>query len=461
MGGKKTTIRFLTIGIPVAAAIGAAVWTFSNRPEKHSGPVKIQLAYPITSLDPSYSKDWETVLINNHIYPRLIPTQHESRAPHITEHVDFVCLKPANKVLTDDCKEVQISFTPRPFKDCMQREVTISDLRAEFETLVKKAPWLLPKMQRCDDGAERICVSGVYRPDVQRRMHSVSFRFGWSKAKKDDSLNGAGPYCLTQKAKTQQGITEGALTPNHDYQELPEIHFLVSQDPAYEFNFALYGSKKLLRGKRLNIQAHTPIGYYVVTNPALAGKTVPWNLEETKNKINDVFLREEVFFSAGTNINNIFPAGSAVTRGDSNSHAAKPLEFVLPDYLPACQELAAGFNETWKKYGKVTAVCKDVVSFVYEHVWNPKRDWDGFIVGVTQHDPGRNTVEYEYFSPDSPESWVYDYPNPKAQYYLAGVGQSIVTVDGERFCELRPNLFGLGDIFISDLLGCKQGWFGN
>lgn len=456
----KKNIYLFSAGLVLLAAASFAVWNFSIKPTNHAGPVKIQLAYPITSLDPTYSKDWETVLINNHIYPRLIPTQHESRAPYITEHVGFTCVKPQNSVLTDDCKEVRISFTPQPFKNCLGRDVTIEDIRTEFETLVKKAPWLLPNMKRCDEGPSKICIEGTYRPDVQRRMHSVSFRFGWSKSHKEDVLFGAGPYCLTTKAKTQQGITEGLLAPKAEFSELPDIHFIVSQDPAYEFHFALYGSKKLLRGSRQNIQAHTPIGYYVVTNPALAGKTVPWNLEETKKKINEVFLREEVFFSAGTNINNIFPAGQAVTAGNVAKFPTKPLEFVLPDYLPACQELASGFNETWRKYGKAKAVCKDVVSFVYEHVWNPKRDWDGFIVGVTQHDPGRNTVEYEYFSPDSPESWVYDYPNPKEQYYLAGVGQSIVTVDGDRFCNLRPNLFGLGDIFITDLLGCERGWFG-
>lgn len=454
--------RKLPVLIALATVFTSAVllWNLSIEPEKYAGPVRIQLAYPLQSLNPTVSKDWQTVLINNHIYPRLIPRGHESGTPYITERIEFLCTNPPSDSLTDACKEVRISFKPRTFQDCQGRDFSVEDLRTEFETIINKTPWLLPNARRCDAGAGKICMVGVYRTDVQRRMHSVSFRFGWSKAKDEDARYGAGPYCLTQRTKTGEGLTEGLLEPKDRSPGLPQIRFTVSQNAENDFHFALYGSTKLLKAKRLNIQAHTPIGYYVVTNPTRhKSETVPWNLEESKGRINDVFLREKVFFSAGANINDIFPEGTAVTTtGESLSN--RPLEFVLPDYLPACQELASALTEMWKKHGKAKAVCKDVVSFVYDHVWTPKRDWDGFIVGVTQHDPGRNTVEYEYFSPDSPESWVYDHPRPKEYYYLAGVGQSIVTVDGERFCGLRPNLFGLGDIFISDLLGCDRGWLG-
>lgn len=454
----KNRKRLLAAGFAAVLLAGVIVWRPGTQKAGQPKEVKIQLAYPIKSLDPTYSKDWETVSINNHIFTRLVPTQHASKAPFVASRVDFSCVLPEGSPLKEGCQNVKISFEPKLFKDCMGRQYTTADIQKEFEAIIKSTPWILPKSKPCDDGPGRVCLVGTYRPDVQRRMHSVTLRFGWSKQKKEDPQFGSGPYCLTAKTRSEQGITEGFLTPKKEYSDFPEIHFMVSQDPKSEFHFALYGSKNLLVGNRKNIQAHTPIGYYVVTNPALVGNTVPWNLEQTKKAISDTFLREEVFFPTGSNITNIFPAGSAVTDTATGSYPKKALEFVLPDYLPKCQELAASLTQAWKKFGNAKAVCKDVVSFVYNHVWNPKRDWDGFIVGVTQHDPGRNTVEYEYFSPDSPDSWIYDYPKPKQLYYLAGVGQSIVTVDGERFCGLRPNLFGLGDIFVTDLLPCKQGW---
>lgn len=454
MKSKKISVL---VGVILLAAIAGAIQLVRKHQdqEEQLSEVRIQLAYPIKLLDPTHSKDWETVSINNHIFHRLIETEYAPKTPFIAPRVDFVCTAPAGAPVAEGCQTVQISFAPKPLEDCMGRKYSVQDIQGEFERIIKATPWILPKSQPCNDGPAKVCLSGVYRPDIQRRMHSVTLRFGWSKQTEKDPLFGSGPYCLTAKQRTDQGITEGVLTPKGGFRGLPEIKVFVSQDPKDDFNFALYGSKKLLAGTRKNVQAHTPIGYYVVTNPALVKFSVPWNLESTRKRISETFLKEEVYFPIGSNIDNIFPAGAAVLAKDERPKATRKLEFVLPDYLPKCKELSEELTSSWKASG-ATAVCKDIVSFVYNHVWNKKRDWDGFIVGVTQHDPGRNTVGYEYFSPDSPDSWIYDYPEPPKLYYLSGVGQSLVTVDGKRFCGLKPNIFGLGDIFITDLIPCGR-----
>jgi hypothetical protein len=237
---------------------------------------------------------------------------------------------------------------------------------------------------------------------------------------------------------------------------LPPVRFFVSEDAKSDFNLALYGSKKLITGNRKNVHAHTPVGFYVVTNQSLANQSLPWNQKDSKELIDQVFLREGVFFSAASNITKIFPVGSALAEGPRFTRSERQLEFVIPDYLPACEELAKKFTAQWKEPANARAVCKDIVSFVYDHVWGAKRDWDGFIVGVTQW--GRRTAQQDYFSPDSAISWTYEYPKPEKLFYLAGVGQSLVTVDGERFCDLKPNLFGLGDVFVTDLIPCQRNW---
>jgi hypothetical protein len=102
----------------------------------------------------------------------------------------------------------------------------------------------------------------------------------------------------------------------------------------------------------------------------------------------------------------------------------------------------------------VKAKCTDIVDYVVKNVVEKKNRWDGFFVGVSASDPSRDSLRYQYFYPNSPSSWTYDYPHPENLYYLVGIGQSLATVDGDRICNMRPNPLGLSDIFITDLLPC-------
>ena len=67
-----------------------------------------------------------------------------------------------------------------------------------------------------------------------------------------------------------------------------------------------------------------------------------------------------------------------------------------------------------------------------------------------------DSIRNQYFSPESPESWTYEYAKAEDLFFLVGMGQSIVTVDAERICEIKPNPLGLGDIYVTDLLSCKH-----
>ena len=217
---------------------------------------------------------------------------------------------------------------------------------------------------------------------------------------------------------------------------------------------ALYGTRELLKGSRKNVQAHTPLAYYVITNPSLARYQLPWNTAETRRLINEHFVREEVFFPKASGVEGLVPAGNALGKDGNKLAPQVAPEFVIPDYLPGCLDLAAKLTDSWS--GTAKASCANIVTYVQGKVREKRGTWSAFLVGLSPADPGRDSLKLQYFSTDSPDSLTYDFPDSEALFYLAGIGQSLVTVDGERVCDLRPNVLGLGDIFATDFVRCGR-----
>jgi len=414
----------------------------------------VQFAYPISSLDPSIYDDWESGFIGNHIYYRLLPEENKPWIPYLTENVSISCAKPSSPVLNDTCKLVKISFTPKKFNDCMKRVYTIDDIRNEFEAILNAKGWVVPGWKRCNAGEDSICVTGSYVPDQYRRMRAVYFRFGWLKANKNDEVFGSGVYCLRGRYDEKSNIGQGELYPLLNTELLPLVKFHTSQSKNDQFHFAIYGTNELLTDARKNIQVHTPLAYYVISNPLLDKYYLPWNTRESKKIIHDMLTEKDVFFSETPQFVKFAPEGKA-DKIFHNKQFKGQLEFAIPNYLPACTKLANALNKEWRGISNARAMCTDIVEYITKKVVSDKKGWDGFFVGISASDPSRDSLRYQYFSTNSPDSWTYKYPEPDKLFYQVGIGQSLATVDGKKICNIRPNPLGLSDLFVTDLLSCE------
>lgn len=432
----------------------AVFWIRSNRGEQSPAPFKMLFTYPITYLEPALYDDWETVFVGNHIYARLLSEKDKPSIPFLAEEIDVACAEPAGPNVSSSCRRVRVSFAPKSFTDCAGRSYGTADIQKEFEILLAAKSWVMPGWRRCADGKGTVCVTGKNTGDIQRRLKNVNFRFGWSKRRKDDGLAGTGPYCLKATFNAKKQIEAGVLELRDANARLPRVEFAVGGGRDSQFDVALYGTKDLLKGTRKNVQAHTPLAYYVITNPSLVRYQLPWNTAETRRMINEHFVREEVFFPQASGVEGLVPAGNALGK-DGNTPAPHALpEFALPDYLPGCRELAAKLTDSWS--GRAKASCANIVTYVQGNVREKRGTWSAFLVGLSPADPGRDSLKLQYFSTDSPDSLTYDYPDSEALFYLAGIGQSLVTVDGEKVCDLKPNVLGLGDIFATDFVRCVR-----
>ncbi len=450
------SLKLIFVGSTAGICLILIFWLRLGRKAEAIMPVKILFAYPITYLDPTLYDDWETVFIGNHIYVRLLPEEYRPRVPFVTKEIKATCNEPLGSDIGSTCRQIKMSFAPIPFTDCSGHRYAIDDIRKEFEALLTVKSWAIPQWKRCEEATSEICVIGKNTGDINRRMKNLNFRFGWSKKQTGDDFLGAGPYCLKAAFNTNLKIEAGILKPRDATSQFPPVEFMVGAGKDFEFNVALYGTKELLRGSRKNIQAHTPLAYYVVTNPLLAGHRLAWNTQKTKDTINAYLVRHEVFFPQTTGIEKLVPSGAALDAFGKITALDSETDFAIPDYLPGCRELAASLTASWTVRGRVKATCTNIVTFIQEKVREKRGKWSGFLVGVSPADPGRDSIKLQYFSKDSPDSWTYDYPRPDALFYLAGIGQSLVTVDGKQVCDLKPNVLGLGDVFVTDFVGCEK-----
>lgn len=449
-------MKRVLIGIGIAGLLsGSALLIQRPRPQETPSPLVVQFAYPVTSIDPSAYDDWESVFIGNHIYRRLLPEDDKPWISYVTKKLEITCAKPLGAIL-GDCYSVRLSFKVLPFSDCEGRRYDATDVRAELAQVLSAKAWILPGWEACGGKQDEVCILSKNFPDTERRLRNVYFRFGWRKSTPSDRTFGSGTYCLRKKMGTDKTITAGDLVPLDGKQRLPSTSFHVSQKSTDSFHVALYGSTHLLAGTRRNIHAHTPLAYYVVSNPSLADYRLPWNTLATRETVNLHLVKNEVFFADTPHYVRLAPEGNALTSEATKSSLGKSLEFVIPDFLPQCPVLAAALNKQWKDQSpSIEAVCRDIVTYVVENVRGRKKPWAGFLVGVSPSAPGRDSIRNQYFSPESPESWTYDYPKPENLFYLVGMGQSLVTVDSKRVCDIKPNPLGLGDLSVSDFLPCQ------
>lgn len=413
---------------------------------------KMQFAYAVTSIDPSIYDDWESAFIGNHIFYRLLPEPNRPFVPYLTKYIALSCDEPESIFLKNNCKRIRIMFKPINFRDCNGRSYETKDILYEFEKILSRNNWIIPSWKKCGRGDDTICITGKYLPDQARRIKNIYFRFGWSKANEKDKIFGSGPYCLQANKNSKGQIISGTLSPRIQKFSLPQIHFHTSQMKEEQFHLALYGTKNLLNGERKNIQMHTPLAYYVITHPKLDKYQLPWNTMHTKNIIHEFFVKNEMFFSHDPKTLQFTPKGEALL-SNNTLHYHGQLVFALPNYLPDCQKLATMLNKQWR-VEKARAVCVNIVDFVYNHVINVPKNWDGILVGISPSDPGRGSLRHQYFSPNSSNSWTYKYASPDKLFYQVGIGKSFATVDGKLFCNIRPNPLGISDIFITDLLPC-------
>lgn len=452
MNGWLTKKAGAVLGSVGAGFIGMASLWGPAKPTAPT-PVRMLFTYPITYLEPTLYDDWETVFIGNHIYRRLLPEEDNPAIPAIAKDAQVSCAEPVGVEVGPACRAVRVSFEPVPFTDCAGHAYGTRELRKEFESLLAAKPWSLPRWKRCEDAPGRVCVTAKNTGDTARRLKNVNFRFGWSKRQPTDAVFGSGPYCL-KSGKGRAPIEAGALVARDPSGALPEIVFATAKAKSSDFNIALYGSKELLRGTRRNVQAHTPLAYYVVTHPRFAGYRAPWNTSEARSMIADHFARQGVFFPQKSGIEGLVPEGDAIASSAGKRSLAGGPELAIPDYLPQCRELASALTTSWR--GAAIARCVDIVAYVQRRVRERRGRWSAFLVGLSPADPGRDALRMQYFSKDSTDSLTYDYSRPEELFYRTGIGQSLVTVDGRRVCDLKPNTLGLGNIFITDLVGCDR-----
>lgn len=446
---QQTRRRFfeLTLSMPlviVALGMTGQKYFVEKQSDASRGTV-LQIAFPISSLNPLIYDDWSSVFVGNHIYRRLFPEPDRPGVLAVTDRVNI-------------SEGGEIRFEVKPFQDCMGRSFTAGDIRAEFENILETKTWILPGWKRCESRSKNeICVSAPKVTDIKRRMRNLYFRFGWSKVGDKDTSIGTGPYCLTGIKNAGTNIIEGEFKPISTASGLEKISFITSESPVNKFNIALYGTNELVTGNRINVQTLTPLAYYVVTSERYGGYRLPWNTKDSRDIMWRHLSEAEVFYPTETKLEEVLPQGGALERSQKPYKGTRTLEFALPDYLPKCSVLADKLTARWKEL-KQNAVAKCAnTSLLIENV--TKRgltDWFGMMSPLSPGAPGRGAIEYQYFSPYSKESWTGKAHDASALYYMLGVGQSLATVDNERYCGLRPNSMGLGDVFITDFIRCAR-----
>lgn len=418
--------------------------------------VIVQFAHPATSLNPLTYDDWSSVFIGNHIYRRLLPEKSRPEVTAIARNLILSCKD--SKGLNSQCPVLRLTFSIIPFSDCENREYSIQDIKAEFFQILNKKSWILPDMKKCEVPLSDVCVELPNAPDIKRRLRNLYMRFGWSKGTKMDKRIGVGPYCLSIQSQKGEEILGGELLSKSS-ETLPQIiHFHTSADVNQNFNIALYGTSELLVGHRVNVMAHTPLGYYVVTNPKIKGYKMPWNMESAKVIIKSHFIRFNLISPADNAIGGLLPKGAASSpERIEYSRSGPPFILALPDYIPQCNILSEQLNRHWRSLRlRSRADCINTSYFVEQVMKDRSKKWSGFLTPLSPGAPGRNAIHYQYFSPNSKEAWTGSERKSERFYYLVGVGQSFVTVDNSTVCGLKPNSMGHGDIFVADFLDCDN-----
>lgn len=424
--------------------------------------LKVRFTYPIISLDPRIFDDWGSVFVTNHIFRRLVSDPNFDSELQIADQYVIRCAEDSNLSYLDKaCKNIKIDFHLKELRDCEGNEISHEQIASELNIVLQNKPWILPKWQIVAHNPRLLTLVGEKLTDIRRRLRTLYFRFGFSYASEKLAKKkpiGTGPYCLTHYEIIKNRIIAGKLISHPQFvNPIPNIIFSSKEsnswkDPA---DIDIYGDENFfVKGGELK-SVNTPVAFYVTSHDRFQPQNLLWNTPEVQSLIQKYLIKQNAIMDKPSAvILNLIPSGTVKRAQLNRIHPTTELkQFLIPDYLPHCQELAVSLNRFSKqqKFDDYHFYCSDLMVFLTEHV-RGDRQFDGCLVVFTPGSPYPNNIQDQYFSPQSLESMTGQARNPEDLYYLVGVGDSLIRVNPQRILDVKVNSLGLGNIFVSDMI---------
>lgn len=420
-------------------------------PQRH---LVVQTAFPILSLDPLKYDDWASVFVGNHIYPRLFPETDREWIPSVAQDAKFKCLD-QDRLLLHPCRKERLILKFREFTTCQGNILRRSEIKDEMLKILRAKSWIIPRFHVCLEPEADLCLEYAGIRDITKRLQNVYFRFGASSQDFSKNTVGVAPYCFQIKQRTPDAILTGTLI-HLQAPALPSMEIITSDDMNSDFNIALFGGPQLLKGSRENIDLITPLAYYVVSNPRLSPRRLPWNTRDVAAVIRSHLERYDLIHEKDNLITRWMPRGDALSEFPLPKMTdGTSVELALPDYLPDCLGLAKKLNRAGSG---IAPICTNTSALIIEraHGYDKhSKPWYGFLTPLSPGAPGRTSVFDQYFSPDSSETWLAGAKTPSDHFYRVGIGKSPVTVDKNIICNIRGNPMGYSDLVASDFIYCE------
>lgn len=457
---KGVPRRFFSCLFSLPLVVAAISSMATGAPKRSADEVKVLFPYPILSLDPLVYDEWHAVFVGNHIYRRLVAEPARS-IPGASKQMTIKCATPVKSLSPGaGCSEIKVLINFERFKDCSGMEVTVDDLKKVFFETLNRMSWIFPNHRKCSDEKYDICTSGPFVADIERRLQNLYLRFG-SRNKDREQVVGTGPYCLDNVKKNSDGmIIGGRLKPQQDFNKLPAIIFESTPDNNQFLDLALFGFTKNNDKNRIEMNSHTPLGYYIVSNPGLESQCLPWEIPSTIQVIRDHLYNQSLIFKEANPLLKMLSAGGKKLCANNQAMLARDkFVFILPNFMAGCAVLAHKLELHWRSLSpnimNARVLCGDTTKLIMDEVVTHKKSWSGFLTPISPGYPGRNAIEVQYFNSELSSSWLWGSRNPEKNYTLVGIGQSNLILNKKRFCKILPSPLGLGDLFITDLIPCE------
>lgn len=417
--------------LPVFTLIAVKEVERRRRPPDGPNPLVVGTNIPFYHLSPLKYDDWTSVFVGNHIWARLLPEKDRGSVRSVATDLQESCLD-------TKCRRMRIVLPIQELSRCEGGVLDLAQVKSELERILKYKSWILPHHTLCQSTAPHsLCIEFDGVPSVRQRLEAVYFRFGWSKHERELFRRfpiGTGSYCLTEldlKPRFRAILKSKART------------VILTDETETGFDFAIHSP---LNKEQVSINASTPLAYYVVTNPRLREYALPWNTEEGKGLLARFLRSQNLLYE--TNLHTPFiPDGQGLHGGAKR--APKKLNFVIPNYLTDCPQLAQSLMKSWS----VHVSCLDITKYTQEVVAG-RKEWDGFLSPLSPGAPYSGALYDQYFSGTSIDSWFKVPGENNLSYYLVGVGKTEVAGRKGIVCGLRPNFLGLSDVLVDDVVFC-------
>jgi hypothetical protein len=209
-----------------------------------------------------------------------------------------------------------------------------------------------------------------------------------------------------------------------------------------------------MRGDRSKVNVHTPLGYFMITNPDLKGFKAPWNSDFVEKSIRSHLAKFGLVYES-KGASDFLPQGGATKYFSQMSRRfpGRSVVLLLPSYFPECEQLAFSLNGTLRGEGG-RAECGNTSALSEKIVKNGFKKWDAYITPLSPGDTSKDSIQNQYFSPSSSSSYLGKAKDSNSFFTLIGVGQTFLVVKKGSFCGIKPNVLGVGDILISNLQRC-------